>query len=200
MDRNRVERSLMPSTTRGGSSTNNNGKDEDPQTKAILASPWKVARAAAATASIMVAMVTHGDKVLTVLTFAMVFVAANVDPVVDDSVAGPFARLLGRATIQSVETSKPKLRAVARAALTDPVAQEEYVAGLERRIQQLEAENAQLSRWKDFRTWVDDSQSKFALDDLKELARQNGLTVGGTKPQLMMRLLENGVKLENVET
>ena len=35
-----------------------------------------------------------------------------------------------------------------------------------------------------------------AMDELKDIARNNQLPVGGTKSQLMMRILENGIKLE----
>jgi len=44
--------------------------------------------------------------------------------------------------------------------------------------------------WVQRRKAVDESLSKFTLEELKGLAREKGIMVGGTKSQLLMRLLE----------
>eukprot|EP00536_Pseudo-nitzschia_multiseries_P000920 jgi/Psemu1/250049/estExt_Genewise1Plus.C_110162 len=118
----------------------------------------------------------------------------NQDPLEEEGAAGALARLLGRITIQSVETTKPKLKAMARAAITsEDESQEQVVRLLQQRIEVLENENAQLKRWKQQRNKADALLSQYALDDLKAMARANNLPVGGTKIQLLMRLLENRV-------
>ena len=97
-----------------------------------MASPRKVARAAATTASLLVAIISGGDKILTVLTFVVVFFWANSDPLdeEDENVAGPIARLLGRQSIAAIETTKPKLKAVAKAAITDISEQDSIISNL----------------------------------------------------------------------
>ena len=196
LDRVALERSLS-TTTPATCSDDLNIQNTDPQTKAVMASPWKVARAAATSASIFVLIISGGDKILTALTFIVVFLWANSDPLdeEDESVAGPIARLLGRQSIAAIETTKPKLKAVAKAAITDVSEQNSIISNLQRRVEQLEAENDELKAWKQRRVWVDSSQSNYTLDELKEIARRNNLRVGGAKAELMMRLLENGVDL-----
>jgi hypothetical protein len=157
----------------------------DPEKAAILAEPWKVAMAAAIAVSLL-AFTSTGSTFLSVVTFLGVFFLANGDPLEEEGVAGSFARLLGRLTIQSVETSKPKLRAVARAAITN----EEEILRLNRQIVELQEEKASLALWKQRRLAVDESVSKYTLEALKEKARENNLLVGGTKSELMMRLME----------
>jgi hypothetical protein len=88
-----------------------------------------------------------------------------------------------------VESSKPKIKAVVRAAMSD----QEEIFLLKEKIKQLEVQNSDLQKWKRQRIAVDESLSKFTLDELKEMARRNKLPVGGSKSQLMMRLLENDV-------
>jgi hypothetical protein len=117
---------------------------------------------------------------------------ANGDPLDEDNATGAVARQVGRMTIQSVESSKPKLKAIARAALTD---QEEIVL-LKQRIKRLEFAKADLELWKERRTAVDENASRYSLDELKDVARRNKLALGGTKSQLLMRILENGVELD----
>ena len=51
-------------------------------------------------------------------------------------------------------------------------------------------DNSDLRLWKRRRLWVDQALGNYNLQDLKEVARSNGLRVGGTKAQLLMRLIE----------
>jgi hypothetical protein len=106
--------------------------------------------------------------------------------------SGPLARVVGRATLESAKAAQPKVRALARAAVHG---EEEWLA-MQDKIERLEQENADLLLWKQQRISADEKLSDFTLDELKEQARVNGLTVGGTKSQLMMRLVEaNVIKL-----
>lgn len=166
----------------------------DPQKTAIMAAQWKISLAAASFASTFFLIATHSGFTLTGIVFALVFFVANQDPLEEEGAAGALARLLGRFTIQSVETTKPKLKAVARAALTtENEDKQKVVELLQQRVEVLERENAELKRWKEQRSAADALLSQYGLDELKRMARANNLPVGGTKVQLLMRLLEHRV-------
>lgn len=70
---------------------------------------------------------------------------------------------------------------------------EEEISTLKADLAEKEQELLELRRWKQLRIAVDDALPRFALDDLKELARKNGMMVGGTKTQLLLRLAEAGI-------
>lgn len=168
--------------------------DADPQKTAIMAAQWKISLAAASFASTSFLIATHSSLPVTGVVFALVFFVANKDPLEEEGAAGALARLLGRFTIQSVETTKPKLKAMARAAIsTENEDREKVVELLQQRIEVLEEENMALKRWKEQRSAADALLSQYGLDELKAMARANNLPVGGTKIQLLMRLLENRV-------
>ena len=163
----------------------------DPQKTAIMAAQWKISLAAASFVSTFFLVATHSSLPITGVVFAAVFFVANQDPFEEEGAAGALARLLGRFTIQSVETTKPRLQAMARAAITaENEDREKVITLLQQRIDVLEQENDDLKRWKEQRTAADTLLSQYGLDELKAMARQNQLPVGGTKIQLMMRLLE----------
>lgn len=101
-----------------------------------------------------------------------------------------------------MEAAKPKAKALARAALTgdeEILTLREQLDDLERRNRSLENKNAALSLWKKRRVWVDDRLASFNLQELKEQARENKLQVGGTKAQLLMRLVEAKVITPTLE-
>lgn len=107
---------------------------------------------------------------------------------------------VGRYTLEEIT---PKAKAIAKAAILG----EEEVAELKARLQDLEMEysavrdeNVRLKLWKDRRTWVDAVLPKYTLQSLKDEARQNGLQVGGTKAQLLMRLVEAEVINPDLES
>lgn len=166
----------------------------DPQKTAIMAAQWKISLAAASFVSTFFLIATHSNLPITGLVFVAVFFVANQDPLEEEGFAGAFARLLGRFTIESVETTKPKLKAMARAAITsENDDREQVILLLQQRIDLLERENNELKKWKEQRLAADTLLSQYGLEELKSMARQNQLPVGGTKIQLLMRLIENRV-------
>ena len=168
--------------------------ETDPQKTAIMAAQWKISLAAASFASTFFLISTHSSLPVTAVVFALVFFVANQDPLEEEGAAGALARLLGRFTIQSVETTKPKLKAMARAAITtESEDSKKVVELLQQRIEVLEQENFALKKWKEQRTAADTLLSQYGLEELKSMARANNLPVGGTKIQLLMRLLDNRV-------
>ena len=63
---------------------------------------------------------------------------------------------------------------------------------LQQQVLELKQENEELKLWRQRRTDVDDQMGGYTVGDLKVIAKKDGLTVGGTKAQLMMRLVEAG--------
>jgi hypothetical protein len=189
MDQKQIERALMEKDEATIGTANS---DRSSRITAVMASPWQISLAAASAVSIFVLVTTNASLMIAGIVFVVVFVVANGDPLDEDNATGAVARQVGRMTIQSVESSKPKLKAIARAAMTD---QEEIVL-LKQRIKRLEFAKADLELWKERRTAVDENVSRYSLDELKDVARRNKLALGGTKSQLLMRILENGVELD----
>eukprot|EP00751_Fragilariopsis_kerguelensis_P049067 CAMPEP_0171037000 /NCGR_PEP_ID=MMETSP0736-20130129/41962_1 /TAXON_ID=186038 /ORGANISM="Fragilariopsis kerguelensis, Strain L26-C5" /LENGTH=190 /DNA_ID=CAMNT_0011482333 /DNA_START=394 /DNA_END=966 /DNA_ORIENTATION=+ len=167
---------------------------DNPQVTAIMAAQWKISLAAASFVSTFYEVSTKSNLSITAVVFLTVFFIANQDPLEEKGFAGALARLLGRLTIESVETSKPKLKAMARAAIsTDNDDREKVITLLQQRIEVLENDNTELKQWKEQRTAADSLLSQYGVEELKVMARQNHLPVGGTKIQLLMRLLENQI-------
>jgi len=167
---------------------------DNPQMTAIMAAQWKISLAAASFVSTFYEVSTKSNLSITAVVFLTVFFIANQDPLEEKGFAGALARLLGRLTIESVETSKPKLKAMARAAIsTDNDDREKVITLLQQRIEVLENDNTELKQWKEQRTAADSLLSQYGVEELKAMARQNHLPVGGTKIQLLMRLLENQI-------
>lgn len=54
----------------------------------------------------------------------------------------------------------------------------------------LQAQRDELELWKRRRLWVEDNLQKYSVQELKQRARENQLPVGGTKMQLLQRLVE----------
>jgi len=161
--------------------------DTDVEDDDLVPSSFQIAATAATVTSTASFLLTH-NVLLTIASGLLAFIAANSDPL-DDDIAGPVARMLGRSTLHSVEATRPKLKAVARAALTG----EEEIAVLRERVRELQSENDELQLWKDRRILVEELLPSYSQGQLKTLARKNGLTISGTKTQLLMRLLEADV-------
>jgi len=144
---------------------------------------WKVALAAGLMTSFAASMIFHSIYVSAFSCIA-VFVVAIGDPIDETSAAGSLARLVGRFTLKTV--SQPKLKAVARAAVLG----DDEVLEMRERLKDLEAENEELFLWQQRRIAVDEALNDFNVDELKEIARENKIRIGGTKSQLLMRLVE----------
>ena len=162
--------------------------EEDNQQGPIDAAAWKVALAAGLASAFAANMLLLHNLILSFIVCVAVFVVANGDPLEEDSIAGALARVVGRFTLTSVQ---PKVQAMARAAVRGN--NDNQDKQLQERILELEEENAQLLLWKRRRQAVDEKLADFNVEELKEKARANKITIGGTKSQLLMRLVEAGV-------
>jgi hypothetical protein len=186
LDRKRVVAAFMEDKSLS-SLVPSNSNSNDPLLKQSQSS-WQVPAAAAVVTSTL-AFVLFKTVLFSFVLGGAAFVAASGDPLEEDGLAGALARIVGRFTVQSFEANQPKLRAVARAVVTG----EEEILQLQQRLEQLEKENDQLQLWKVRRMRVDQVLPDYALDQLKDLARDNSVSVGGTKTQLLLRLVEAGI-------
>lgn len=150
---------------------------------------WKVALAAGLVTSFACNAFLLHSLVLSSIAGVIVFVLANGDPLEEDSVAGALARVVGRFTLKSVQASQPKVRAIARAAVRG----DEDVLYLQKRVEELEEQNAELILWKLRRQAVDAKLADYNVEELKAQARANKIAIAGTKSQLLMRLVEAGI-------
>jgi len=131
---------------------------------------------------------------LSAFAFLVAVYTASRDPITEvglvegDDISGPMTRIVGRATYQSLESAKPTFQAVTRAVVDGDV----VVVKLEQQVLELKRENESLKSWKKTREAVDEQMGGYTVGELKAIARENGLVVGGTKAQLMMRLVEAG--------
>jgi hypothetical protein len=181
LDLQRVTKAFTETETDASSTTT------EPAKQALLASTWRVSLAAAFFTSCLTLFLST-NILFAAVAFVGTFWIAYQDPLEEEGVTGALARVLGRWTIQSVETTTPKIRAVARAAITSE--NEEITQRLQSQVQVLEQQNSELALWKERRLAVDENLGNYTREELKELARQNNLAVGGKKHELMMRLLE----------
>eukprot|EP00980_Cylindrotheca_fusiformis_P030006 scaffold24174_cov117-Cylindrotheca_fusiformis.AAC.7 len=202
MDQRKIVESLDTTTSTTSSSGNNK---KSPEKAALLAPAWQISAAAGISAFVGCECITH-NNFLSMIALTVVFVSALKDPVDDEGLFGAISRILGRATIQTVESSKPRLKRIAKAAIIDDeddgnnffstdrgkeqLLRTHQDPRLVRYIQQLEEENASLSRWKEQRQLVDQYLPYYSMDDLQAKARQYGIDIACTKTQLMLRLLE----------
>ena len=148
---------------------------------------WQIALTAS-TVTAGISFLLFSNLYVALFVWVSIFLAANTDPVQDDSgsLVGPLARVVGRATLQSYQTSKPTLQALARAVVTG----QDQVRTLELEKESLRAQKDELELWKRRRLWVEDNLQKYGVQELKQRARENQLPVGGTKMQLLQRLVD----------
>lgn len=172
------------------------GRDTPESIQQEIQNPWKVSIAAGAVAFFASITMSHSVPIAG-LWFGAAFLAAQWDPVDEDSLAGPIARTVGRGAIRA----QPKIKAVAKAAMSDVDEMNQYYSEdleeLRQQIQALERTNRVLAQENEEyrlklarREAVDQSMSSFNLDELKDMARISGVPLTGTKAQLMMRLVE----------
>ena len=167
----------------------------------VTAPQWTIAAAASITIGSLVFILTQNILFGIVASIGIGFVASR-DPIEEVDAAGALARTVGRYTLSTAEAAAPRAKALARAAL----ASEDEITDLNMQIEtlkqqnlQLEDENVRLKLWQRNRLWVDETLSFYNLQELKERARENNLPVGGTKAQLLLRLVEAGVVNPGVE-
>lgn len=132
--------------------------------------------------------------------FAATTFIASRDPIKDEDflegdLSGPISRIVGRATLDSVEKSKPTVQAVVRAV----VARDE-MEDLRQQVKDLQKENEQLKLKLDTIDAVEKQAKKFTMTELKALAKKDDIKVAGTKAQLMMRLVEAGCLTLDVDS
>jgi hypothetical protein len=161
---------------------------EDSQLTTSPPSTWRISLAAASATSIA-SLFLFGSVSVSVFVLATIFIVASADPLQDDSLLGALARLLGRATLQSYEASQPKVKALARAVVTG----NDELGDLRLRLKSLEKQNKDLRKWKKRRLYVETNLHQYSLDELRQQARLHGIPIGGTKLELLQRLVDAGV-------
>jgi len=129
--------------------------------------------------------------ILSFAVFMATTVIASKDPVDDEELAegdltGLRSRIVGRTTLDSLEKTTPTVRAV-RADVSG-----KKFERLRLRCQQLEEQNVDLMLRIKMRDAIDEQNKHYTLDNLKEMARRDDVKIGGTKAELMMRLIEAG--------
>ena len=111
----------------------------------------------------------------------------NDEELVEGDISGPVTRIVGRAALKSIEKSKPTVQRVVRA-----VVSEDEFDKLQLKYLELEKENQEIKREVELREAVEAQAKKFSMTDLKDIAKKNDVKAGGTKAQLMTRLVEGG--------
>mmetsp|Transcript_22160 Transcript_22160/g.44830 ORF Transcript_22160/g.44830 Transcript_22160/m.44830 type:complete len:301 (+) Transcript_22160:101-1003(+) len=161
---------------------------EETSSEPVPSNPWAVAFAAGGATAALIFILTS-SWIASGASFIITGLLASRDPLEEEGAFGSLARIIGRVTLKSIETTTPKARAVARAAVRG----DSELDFLRSRVRQLECENQELRQWIDQRKTVDESLSLFSLDKLKDLARSQGIPHSGrTKAQLMMALIDKG--------
>ena len=174
------------------------GSNEQQQKQKIQSPPpsqWNIAFASGSMVALVSFLLFH-QPTLSAIFFIVVTYIASKDPLQEDDglvegddISGPIARIVGRATITSIEKSKPKVKAVARAAIFG----DEEIEVLQQRVQELEVENKEMKLWIQRRKAIDENSKFYSVPVLKDIARQNDVSLEGNKDELMMRLIEAGV-------
>lgn len=196
VDVNRLKNALSEKSKSGTTDEFNIGGN-----KSIQSSQWNVALASGGMTGIVSFLIFH-QLFLSVCLFLGATYVASKDPIYEDDgilagdeISGPVARIIGRLTIKSIEESKPKVKAVARAAIFG----DDEIESLRQRLQDLEIENEDMRIWISRRCAIDNFGKFYSLQNLRLMARQNGIAMEGNKTELMMKLMDAGVlKLDGV--
>lgn len=180
MDYNQITRALI-------GDDDNNSKAVADDAASSHTPTWQIALTAS-TVTAGISFLLFSNLYVALFVWVSIFLAANTDPVQDDSgsLVGPLARVVGRATLQSYQTSKPTLQALARAVVTG----QDQLRALQFEKETLQAQKDELELWKRRRLWVEDNLQSYSVQELKQRARENQLPVGGTKMQLLQRLVD----------
>jgi len=147
---------------------------------------------AAGITSSVVSYIVFSQFYVSAFCFGLVLFVANFDlfflPDDKKDVVGPIARMVGRATISSVETIQPKVKAMTFAAITN----EEELKQIQLRLSELENENVLLKKYIQQRNLADEISSNYTVKELKTIAKTNKITLSSsmTKVQILMSLLQ----------
>ncbi len=124
--------------------------------------------------------------------FAATTYVAQRDPIKDEDLVegdltGPLSRILGRATLDSIEKTKPAVQTVVKASVIQSELEELTV-----KYNELKKEHELLKSQLEIREAIDEYAKDFTMAQLKDIARGDDIKVSGTKAELMMRLVEAG--------
>jgi len=151
-------------------------------------SSWAIANAAGLAATIVSFLAVH-SLIISGVTFFVITFLASRDPLEEEGIVGSLARIIGRQTLTTIETTTPKVRSVARAVVKG----DSEFDSLRSYIRQLESENKAMKLWIRQRKGVDNNLALFTLDELKKMAGTRGISHSGkAKAQLMFELVEAG--------
>jgi hypothetical protein len=177
------------------------GKEErysphnDSSSSRLQFSRWNVALASGSACFVLLFVTLH-HWVPAMGTFIIITYIASRDPVMEEdgdglipSFVGPFSRLLGFSVLEIMSKISRKVRILGRALLSDA----DELDTLRDQVYTLEQTNRRLNQWIQLRMYVDDNIGDYSLEELRDLSRNNNLTVSGSKAQLMMRLLQKGI-------
>jgi len=109
------------------------------ETTSVPPSTGSIALAAAIVTALATDLFSHSWSISFII-FVLAFVIASGDPLDEEGIAGSIARIVGRTTLKSIDVAKPKIRAVARAAVIG----EAELASLMTNLGALEQENYDL--------------------------------------------------------
>ena len=189
IDYNQITKALIGGDFDNSNNNKNKISPRQDQSTITHTPTWQIALTAATVTSGL-SFVLFSNIYVSLFVLISIFLVANADPVQDDSgLVGPLARIVGRATLQSYQTSKPTLQALARAVVTG----QDEVRMLRQELETVQARAEALETWKQRRLWVEDNLQKYTVEELKQKARDNQLPVGGTKLQLLQRLVDANV-------
>eukprot|EP00984_Skeletonema_dohrnii_P005976 scaffold2118_cov125-Skeletonema_dohrnii-CCMP3373.AAC.5 len=160
----------------------------------IIPSPSSVSFTGAALLGALSYIVALGDP-----TDQSNIIAGNSSGALGEGVevGGAVSRIVGRTALQTAKASAPRVRAVARAALDYDTTKElkNRVDYLSRKTLELDDENQVLRYEVALFNAVEDVSSMYKLEELKELARYNGVRGYSTesKNALLRRLVKEQV-------
>lgn len=112
-------------------------------------------------------------------------------------VSGAVSRIVGRTALQSAQASAPRIKAAARAMVEydSTTATLDELEQLSQTVYELKMENDELRREVALWQAVEDVSSMYKLEELKEMARYQGLKGYSSdgKNALLRRLIREGI-------
>jgi len=160
-----------------------------------ISDPLKVAVAAGGL-TFLASLYLFQNIVIAFIGFGTVAAFASWDPLEEQSTAGAFSRVLGRGVIRASKKTQPRLNAVASAVVKGDIEIKELkqrVEELEDELAAVEEENTILREALEMQYAIERALGKFSLDQLRYFAQKNGVAIGGTKSQILKRLVKNNV-------